>query len=171
VHASTGPKRQVDDGDLAASSETLPRGPVENGDTANTSQGLSPGSKRILVVDDSAEIREYIAKLVSREGFVADTAEDGEEGWRHICSTGYELLITDHQMPRLTGLSLIRRLREVSSKAPCILISSSLPEPELTLTQLIDPGAVLTKPFKPAELIEAVHSLLRSGADKGLDEP
>jgi DNA-binding response OmpR family regulator len=77
---------------------------------------------------------------------------------------GYELVITDHQMPRLTGLSLITRLREVSINAPCILISASLPEPEPTLIKLIDPGAVLTKPFKPTDLIETVYSLLRSSA-------
>lgn len=77
---------------------------------------------------------------------------------------GYELVITDHQMPKLTGLSLIRRLREVSINAPCILISASLPAPEPTITKLIDPGAVLSKPFKPSDLIETVYSLLRSGA-------
>jgi DNA-binding response OmpR family regulator len=127
-------------------------------------EGGRTGPGRILVVDDSVEIREYIAKLASREGFVVDTAGDGEEGWRSVCSMGYELMITDHQMPKLTGLSLIRRLREVSINAPCILISASLPAPEPTITKLIDPGAVLSKPFKSSDLIETVYSLLRSGA-------
>ena len=105
--------------------------------------------------------------LVSREGFVADTAGDGEEGWKSVCSTGYELVITDHHMPKLTGLSLITRLREVSIKAPCILISSTLPESESTLTKMIDPGAVLTKPFKPAVLIETVYALLQRATAQG----
>jgi two-component system chemotaxis response regulator CheY len=125
------------------------------------------GSKQILVIEDSTEIREFIVKVMSDAGFEADGAQDGEEGWRAICLTSYDLVITDHEMPRLTGLNLIRRLREVSAMPPCILISASLPEPESTLKELINPGAVLAKPFKAALLIEIVFSLLKNGAWQG----
>jgi len=160
----------VEDSDLAGPSISVSNGACESRFPDAKREDRRTGPRRILVVDDNAEIRDFIAKLVSREGFVADTAGDGEEGWRYLCSTGYELVITDHQMPKLTGLSLIRRLREVSIKAPCILISASLPEPELTLTELIDPGVVLTKPFKPADLIETVYSLLQYGTSQGTRE-
>jgi DNA-binding response OmpR family regulator len=128
------------------------------------------GSKRILVIDDNAEIREFIAKLLSQAGVSADTAGDGEEGWKSVRSTGYEMVITDHQMPKLTGLNFIRRLREDSIEAPCILLSASLPEPKSTLTQLINPGAVLTKPFRPADLLETVYSLLQGGSPQTTQE-
>jgi CheY-like chemotaxis protein len=170
VQSPTGPSIQVDNGDLAKPSRPLSNGEREPGNPGVNSGGGWSGPGRILVVDDNPEIREYIAKLASREGFVVDTAGDGEEGWRSVCSMGYELVITDHQMPKLTGLSLIRRLREVSINAPCILISSSPPEPELAIAKLIDPGAVMTKPFKPRDLMETVYSLLRSGASPGTRE-
>jgi DNA-binding response OmpR family regulator len=163
MQSPVGHSPHVDDGETARPLRSLSNGAGVSGNPGPDRDGRRSSPGRILVVDDSAEIREYIAKLASREGFLVDTAGDGEEGWRSVCSMGYELVITDHQMPRLTGLSLIRRLREVSINAPCILISGSLPEPEPTLIKLIGPGAVLTKPFKPSDLIETVYSLLRSG--------
>jgi DNA-binding response OmpR family regulator len=126
------------------------------------------GPKQILVVDDEPEIRGLVARLVTQAGFEADIAEDGEEGWRALCTTGYDLVITDYLMPRLNGLNLIRRLRDVSAEPPCVLISSCLPEPVATVKQLIQPGAVLEKPFKPAVLIEIVYSLLLMGTYENL---
>jgi len=122
---------------------------------------LSP--KRILVVDDEPALRELMADAVSRVGFRAHTARDGEEGWEALCKTTFDLLITDHEMPRLTGLALIERLRAVSMKPPCILTSGSLPLPESLLKKIVHPGAVLPKPFSVNKLIEKVYGLLMYG--------
>lgn len=130
----------------------------------NLSRGsgaLSP--KRILVVDDEPALRELMADAVTRVGFHAHMARDGEEGWEALCKTTYDLLITDHEMPRLTGLALIERLRTVSMKPPCILTSGSLPLPESLLTKIVHPGAVLPKPFSVTKLIEKVYGLLMYG--------
>lgn len=117
-------------------------------------------SKRILVADDDASIRGCIAILLSRTGFEVETVQDGEEGWRAICNKEFDLVITDHEMPNMTGLNLIRKVREASIGAPCILISSSLPGTESTLMPLIRPGAVLTKPFRLDTLVKVVLSRL-----------
>jgi len=122
---------------------------------------LSP--KKILVVDDEPALRELMADAVTRVGFHAHTARDGEEGWEALCITTYDLLITDHEMPRLTGLALIERLRTVSMKPPCILTSGSLPLPETLLKKIVHPGAVLPKPFSVTKLIEKVYGLLMYG--------
>jgi|HubBroStandDraft_1064217.scaffolds.fasta_scaffold55902_1 DNA-binding response OmpR family regulator len=122
------------------------------------------GSKKILVVEDSPVLRECIAQLVLREGFCAETARDGAEAWSAICSKEFDMIITDHQMPKMTGLNLIRKVREASIEAPCILISSDLPEPETTLMPLIRPGATVAKPFKFETLMKVVISLLKQGA-------
>ncbi len=120
-------------------------------------------AKKILVVDDDRDIREMVARTVSRAGFSADTAQDGEEGWKAICMTPYDLIITDHEMPRLTGLSLIRRLRQLSHEPPCILISGYLPEPESALKGILHSSAYLPKPFSPAALIEKVYGIFLYG--------
>ncbi len=121
-------------------------------------------SKRILVADDDATIRGYIAKVLSRTGFEVETVQDGEEGWRAICKKKFALVITDHEMPNMTGLNLIRKVREASIDSPCILLSASLPGTESTLMPLIQPGAVLTKPFVFGSLIKVVFSLLKPDA-------
>ncbi len=118
--------------------------------------------RQILIVDDEPDIRDLVARTVAGVGFRADTAEDGEEGWDALCQTNYDLLITDHDMPRLKGLALIQRLRAVSSVKPCILMSGSLPEPEPILKNFVHPGVVIAKPFSPGALIEKVRALLFS---------
>jgi CheY-like chemotaxis protein len=136
--------------------------------TESISPSLISGSgtsspKSILVVDDERALRELVADAVTRLGFRAHMARDGEEGWEALCITTYDLLITDHEMPRLTGLALIKRLRTVSMKPPCILTSGSLPMPESLLKKIVHPGAVLPKPFSVTKLIEKVHGLLMYG--------
>jgi DNA-binding response OmpR family regulator len=115
------------------------------------------------VVDDEPELRDLVADNVIRAGFRVDTARDGEEGWAALCVTAYDLLITDHEMPKLTGLALIERMRAVSTKPPCILISGSLPMSKTILKGIVHPGAVLGKPFSASALIEKVHGLLSHG--------
>lgn len=122
------------------------------------------GSKEILVADDDSIIRECIGMLLSDTGFKTEIVQDGEEAWRAISNKKFDLLITDHQMPKMTGLSLIRKVREASIEAPCILISADLPETESTLIPLIKPGAILSKPFKLETLINVVFSLLKQDA-------
>jgi CheY-like chemotaxis protein len=146
VPASGGP------GDGAA------RSPAYSGN----SNGTSP-FKHILVVDDDPDCRDLVARTLSRAGFRPETARDGEEGWGALCSATYDLVITDHEMPRLTGLNLIKRLRAVSIEPPCILLSGNLPGPESTLRELVRPGSILAKPFSGIALIEEVFGLLLRG--------
>jgi DNA-binding response OmpR family regulator len=124
-------------------------------------------AKRILVVEDDTTIRELVAKTVLQAGFRADTAQDGEEGWIAACMTAYDLIITDHEMPRLTGLSLIKRLRQVSPEPPCILISASLPVHGLAIEGVIPESAFLAKPFSRAALIEKIYGHLLYGDFQG----
>ena len=125
-------------------------------------------SKRILVADDDASIRGCIAIVLTRKGFDVETAKDGEEAWTAICKTEFDLVITDHEMPHLTGLNLIRKVRNASMDAPFILISASLPGPESMLIPLIQPGALLSKPFAFGSLLKVVFSLLRQDPPRGV---
>jgi two-component system response regulator AtoC len=121
-------------------------------------------SKRILVADDDATIRGYISLALSRTGFEVEAVKDGEEGWRALCKRKFALVITDHEMPNMTGLNLIKKVREASIDSPCILISATLPGTASTLMPLIQPGAILEKPFVFASLVKVVRSLLKQEA-------
>jgi DNA-binding response OmpR family regulator len=105
-------------------------------------------------------------------GYSAHCAADGEEGWTAFRAKHFDALITDHEMPRLSGLDLIRRVRAVPVKVPVILISGRMPCDEENLSRLLPPGVALKKPFSMAVLLTHLRDMLipaSSGAQTCLD--
>jgi DNA-binding response OmpR family regulator len=117
-------------------------------------------SRRILIVDDDAGIRMILAELLGKSGYRTDCTHDGEAGWDALRTSRFDALITDHDMPRLTGLDLIRRLRTCSPKLPVILMSGRLPWSESNLIPIISPGMALKKPFSLTELLVKLRCIL-----------
>jgi two-component system sensor histidine kinase and response regulator WspE len=68
--------------------------------------------KRILVVDDSITVREVERKLLSAVGYQVDVAVDGMDGWNAVRGGGYDLVITDVDMPRMDGIELVRLIKQ-----------------------------------------------------------
>jgi CheY-like chemotaxis protein len=122
--------------------------------------GMAPAPKQVLVIDDDHLVRKLVVETVRKAGYRADSAQDGEEGWTALCRISYDLLITDHEMPRLTGLMLIERLRAVSMAPPCILISGCMPGSDGALMKIVYPGAILGKPFRTSALVGLIHDFL-----------
>jgi DNA-binding response OmpR family regulator len=125
----------------------------------------------LLVVDDDSGVRNLLATLLRGAGFRVSCAADGEAGWEALCRGGVDAVITDHDMPRLTGLGLLRRVRAAQRQVPVILISGRLPEGEVDLPRLLSPGCALQKPFSMAEFLANVRSLLTPEAIECGDEP
>ncbi len=67
--------------------------------------------KRILVVDDSITVREVQRQLLANRGYTVEVAVDGMEGWNLVREGGFDLVISDIDMPRLNGLELVRRIK------------------------------------------------------------
>ena len=73
-------------------------------------------TNRILVVDDDIHIRQIISMSLTAEGYEVDTAEDGAKGWSLLAGKdgsrrrGYDLLVTDNNMPNLSGIGLIGKV-------------------------------------------------------------
>jgi DNA-binding response OmpR family regulator len=124
-------------------------------------------SNRILVVDDDDMIRELLAKGLRRADYWVSCANNGETGWNTFCAESFDLLITDHEMPRLTGLNLLRRIRLGPLKVPVILMSGSLPWGEDDLMGLLPPGVAMEKPFFLAEMLRNIRRLLPAGTASG----
>ena len=133
--------------------------------TSWPTQGQTNPSNRILVVDDSIAIREAIPKVLVNYGYRVDVAGDGEAGWEALHAIPYDLLITDHKMPKLTGVELVKKLRFAGMGLPVILASATLPLEALNRDPSLQVGAVLLKPFTVGELLEKVKGIL--GADAG----
>ena len=117
-------------------------------------------SRRILLVDDDEDIREIYAETLVLSGYQVEAAADGEAGWEALQVRKYDLLITDHEMPRLSGLELVKKVCRAGIPVPVIIASGSLSPGELQRHPLIRFAAALPKPFSPAELLKTVRRVL-----------
>jgi DNA-binding response OmpR family regulator len=121
--------------------------------------------RRILLVDDDNDLRHLYAAVLSASGYQVDTAEDGMAGWKALRAEsyipdGYDLLITDNNMPNLSGIGLIKKMRSASLNLPVILASGNAPED----TESLQLAAILHKPFTGEELVQAVRKALQTTA-------
>lgn len=119
--------------------------------------------KRVLVVEDEAEIRQLIALHLKREGFQVEEVGDGEDARQRLSSNTYDLLVLDWMTPSLSGIELTRWVRNRSQQGPVpILFVTAKTDPEHVAMGL-DAGAddYLTKPFDTMVLMARVNALLR----------
>src|SRR5579862_317214 len=144
--------------------------PVMN-NNANSQAGAPAGAQlhrpatppqRILVADDDRDVRRVIAHALMGSGYHADTAEDGAAAWETIQIKAFNLLITDHNMPKLTGVELVRKLRSARMALPVILVTGKLPTEALAQNPSLRLAAMLPKPFSIDELLETVRTVLRA---------
>src|ERR1043165_2093734 len=81
----------------------------------------------ILVVDDEPGIQLLLSSVLRRSGYQVDTAEDGAAGWEALQATHYDLLITDNNMPKMSGVELVKMLRAARMTLPVVIASGSIP--------------------------------------------
>ena len=128
-------------------------------------------AKRILVADDESHIVLVVSLKLRNAGFEVLTASDGEEAAELCLSERPDLLITDYQMPLLTGLELCHKLRldERTKSIPAIMLTAR--GFDIEPQEMIDAGiaAFLAKPFSPRELLARVNDLL--GVVPSVNEP
>ena len=114
----------------------------------------------ILVVDDSADIREPLAKYLARKGLRVSTADGGQE-MRRVMKTGaIDLVVLDIMMPGEDGLALCRMMRETTD-VPVILLTAMVEETDRVVGLEIGADDYVTKPFSPRELLARIKAVLR----------
>jgi DNA-binding response OmpR family regulator len=118
---------------------------------------------QILVVDDNADMRRLSSRVLSRSGYRVDDAEDGVAGWEALRAGRYDLLITDHHMPKLTGVELVRKVRDAGMELAVILATASPAVEELARDPSLRLAATLFKPFPVTELLGIVRRVLGGG--------
>ena len=116
---------------------------------------------RVLLVEDEAAIAGDVASALAETGYVVDIARDGEEGWFRASTEDYDAIVLDLGLPKLDGLSVVRRLREEDSTVPILVLTAR--GAWLQRVEGIDAGAddYLTKPFEMEELLARLAALLR----------
>lgn len=116
---------------------------------------------RVAIIEDDAETASFVANGLEELGFKCTTLATAESGLKQLTDRPHDLAIVDIQLPGISGLELIRRLREQGNKIP-ILILSSLGQPADKISGLnIGADDYLGKPFALNELTARVNALLR----------
>jgi len=125
-------------------------------------------AKKVLIVDDEKDIVELITYNLSKEGFVTDSASDGEKALTKIKKSSYDLLILDLMLPGLHGMELCKILKNDpnTSSLPIIMLTAKGEEIDKVLGLEMGADDYITKPFSPRELIARVKAVLRRTAEK-----
>lgn len=119
--------------------------------------------ERILVVEDSAQMRDFLAQVVlPAVGYVVETAHNGAEGLAAVRANPPDLIITDLAMPKMNGLQMVEALRREGYLIPVILITAE--GSEALAVQALRLGVMdyFVKPFEPEELVAAADRVLRA---------
>lgn len=122
--------------------------------------------KRILVVDDEAQIRTMLTQMLELEGYTVHAAENGEEGLALVGRYAFDLVITDMIMPVKDGLKFIMELIRDYPDLKILAISGGgaiKAERYLTMAGYLGDIATLEKPFKREVLLELVRK--QTGAE------
>jgi chemosensory pili system protein ChpA (sensor histidine kinase/response regulator) len=113
---------------------------------------------RALVVDDSRAIREAMTSMLGREGWIVDVAEDGARALQMTKQLRYDLVVTDLEMPELSGFDLIARLRsdERFKTTPIVIITSRANPEHRRRARDLGVRALVAKPITRRKLLEAL---------------
>jgi two-component system alkaline phosphatase synthesis response regulator PhoP len=117
---------------------------------------------KILIADDEAHILHVVSMKLRKAGYEVYTAMDGEEALELCKTENPDLLITDYQMPMMSGLELCRRIgEEVGRTIPSIMLTARGFDAESEIMQTVGVAMVLAKPFSPRELLDKVNEILK----------
>lgn len=117
---------------------------------------------KVLVVDDESHITHVVSLKLRNAGYEVVTAADGEEGYEIASTQAPDLIITDLQMPYMTGVEMCAKLRlsQQTASIPVILLTArgyALAQEDLARTNIKE---MLSKPFSPREVLEKVAGYL-----------
>jgi DNA-binding response OmpR family regulator len=121
--------------------------------------------QRILVVEDDKMIRRLNCEVLTHSGYHVDTAEDGAAAWDALQLNHYDLMITDNDMPKITGVELLQKILAANLNLPIIMATGILPEEEFTRYPWLQPNVTLLKPYTFEDLLAAVKEVLRVSCD------
>ncbi|MBD2197982.1 MULTISPECIES: two-component system response regulator RppA [Calothrix] len=126
---------------------------------------------KILLVDDEIELTGPLSRVLSREGYIVDAADEGING-SNLAQTGnYDLLILDWMMPGKTGLEICQELRRQGKTTPVLFLTAK--DTLDDRVEGLDAGAddYLVKPFELRELLARVRALLRRAGAETYSNP
>jgi len=116
---------------------------------------------RILVVEDDEKIASFILNGLKQSGFSVDKASDGEEALALCELVTYDAVVLDIMLPKIDGLSVIRKIRREKSQVPVLLLSAMASVDNRVAGLQAGADDYLTKPFAFSELLARIQALIR----------
>lgn len=116
--------------------------------------------ERILVIDDTKNIKMLIGKALASEGYEVNTAESGQEGIALLKTQGYDLVLLDIRMPNMSGTEVLRIIKDIDEAVPVVIITA-FPTVK-NAVDCIKLGAVdyLRKPFTAEKIKQVIKQIL-----------
>ncbi len=121
----------------------------------------NPEPLRVLVIDDSAQVRDFVIEYILKpRDFRIDVAVDGAQGLQKALDTAPDLILMDYEMPRMTGVEMLRLLRQSRVKIPVILMTSHGSEQVAVEVFRLGVHDYIIKPFTVEQMAEAIDDAL-----------
>jgi len=119
-------------------------------------------AKTILAVDDSSSLRQMVAFSLKAAGYDVVEAVDGQEGLDKAKQQNVDLVLSDQNMPRMDGLTLIKSLRALKGyeKVPILMLTTESSDEMKAKGRAAGASGWLVKPFDPQRLIEVVKKVI-----------
>lgn len=132
------------------------------------SQAAKAGSKQLLIVDDDAEMRALLAEYFRRLGFGVVERESAAAALQAVASDRFDCFILDIAMPEMSGIDLLKKLRERGIDTPTLFLTAADQLDDKVAGFEAGADDYLAKPFSPRELEYRVNALLRRGQGAAL---
>ncbi|TAK91767.1 MAG: response regulator [Burkholderiaceae bacterium] len=119
-------------------------------------------SKSVLTVDDSASIRQMVSFTLKGAGYEVTEAADGHDGLEKLKNKNFDLVLTDQNMPRMDGLSMIKALRGLPQykTTPVLMLTTEAGDAMKASGKAAGATGWIVKPFDPGKLVEVVRKVL-----------
>jgi CheY-like chemotaxis protein len=117
---------------------------------------------RILVVESDDMVRRFNTELLTQFGYQVDAVADGSVAWDTIQSQTYHLVVTDNDVPKVTGVDLLKKLHAARMALPVVMTATTLPKEDFTQCSWLLPAALLLEPYQAHELVVTVQEVLRA---------
>ena len=152
----------IDVDDLMAYAEKISARASDSAQSENSE--ASESRRRILVVDDSATVRQTQRKILEGAGYAVDTAVDGMDGWNTFRLSDYDMVVSDVDMPRMTGFELVEKIRSVNGAIPVVIVSYKDRSEDRAKGAVAGANAYLTKnSFRDDSFLRTIKSLVDTG--------
>jgi len=119
-------------------------------------------SKTILIVDDSASIRQVVSITLKKAGYEVIEAVDGKDGLTKLDGKKIHLIISDVNMPNMDGISMVKEVKQMPAYkfTPIIMLTTEGSDEKKKQGQAAGAKAWIVKPFKPEQMLQAVSMLV-----------